>query len=177
MDQDEATRYLLSFLLLLVYRAGGKMEIEHLSEIAGKTLLMDMNLKKEEDRVTLSATEQGKSKSTALPEHLKEVAKRFALDGGSRQNNDYKVNPFGNNVQVIQSRITRDDMHQLLTTALYGIAHLSQDVIFTNSQLRTEEITEWLDLMISFNPDADARTIANNIMQRMLLEVGSGKKI
>jgi hypothetical protein len=169
MNHEETQMYLLSFLMLLVYRAGGKLEIEHLSEVAGKALMMSMDLKADKDKVILKVDEQ------KIDVSLQSIDKRYSLDGGSSNKSDYKTNPFGNQVVLIQSRTPRDVMVQLLQTALDGIKNLPEDSILTNNRLRTEEVTEFLDLMLGFNPDADARTIARNQIHRMLLEVGSNK--
>lgn len=51
---NDEIRYLISFLLVLVYRAGGTLVIENLSEIAGKQLRLSMDLDREGDKVTLT---------------------------------------------------------------------------------------------------------------------------
>lgn len=45
--------YLVSFLGILVHRAGGNLTIEHLSEVAGHNFALGINLDPDQDRVTL----------------------------------------------------------------------------------------------------------------------------
>lgn len=49
--------YLLSLLIVLVYRNGGKLVIENSDEIAGKALTLETELDAEKDRATLTVYE------------------------------------------------------------------------------------------------------------------------
>lgn len=54
MDDKEAQMmYLLSFLQILIIRAGGELVIENLSEVAGSTMTLEMELQRDKDRVIL----------------------------------------------------------------------------------------------------------------------------
>lgn len=55
-------RYLLSFLMILVHRAGGELSVEKLSEYAGREITLNMELQKDRDRVILKTIEPKKSK-------------------------------------------------------------------------------------------------------------------
>jgi hypothetical protein len=54
LPDDARTRYLLSFLMILVERAGGRLTIDHLSDYAGREVLLSMALDREQDRVTIT---------------------------------------------------------------------------------------------------------------------------
>lgn len=54
--------YLLSFLAILVDRAGGKMVVENLSHYAESNLQLGMNLDFENDRVILTTTKKEEKK-------------------------------------------------------------------------------------------------------------------
>lgn len=59
-QQQSQIGYLLSFLLILVERAGGKLVVENLSEFAGSNLYLSMDLDVENDRVAIySRREKG----------------------------------------------------------------------------------------------------------------------
>lgn len=55
LQQHEQISYLLSFLAILVQRAGGQMTIEHLSEFSSSGLALSMKLDVENDRVLLTS--------------------------------------------------------------------------------------------------------------------------
>jgi hypothetical protein len=58
MSEDGAIKYLLSFLMLLVVRSGGSLNINNLSELKGKTLDMGYKLDIKEDCVTVMVEER-----------------------------------------------------------------------------------------------------------------------
>lgn len=67
LDNREQISYLLSFLAILVQRAGGRMTIEHLSEYSGSDLGLSMKLDVENDRVVLIVSQRlNKSQSKPL---------------------------------------------------------------------------------------------------------------
>ena len=61
--QNDDMTYLISFLMLLIIRAGGTMKIENLKDLAGKELAITMNLDKEKAEVTLTVTDLHSSTS------------------------------------------------------------------------------------------------------------------
>ncbi len=66
LNQSDQISYLLSFLAILVQRAGGQMTIEHLSEFAASSLGLSMKLDVENDRVVLIASQRA-NKSQSKP--------------------------------------------------------------------------------------------------------------
>jgi len=66
LSQEERIFYLLSFLAILVQRAGGQMTIEHLSEFSSSNLGLSMKLDVENDRVVLIVSERP-NKSQSKP--------------------------------------------------------------------------------------------------------------
>ena len=56
LTYQEKVSYLLTFLAILVQRAGGQMTIEHLSEFSSSAMGLSMKLDVENDRVTLSSS-------------------------------------------------------------------------------------------------------------------------
>lgn len=55
LNQSEQISYLLSFLAILVHRAGGQITIEHLSEFSASNLGLGMKLDVENDKVLLTS--------------------------------------------------------------------------------------------------------------------------
>jgi len=66
LNQQGQIYYLLSFLTILVQRAGGQMTIEHLSEFSSSNLGLSMKLDVENDRVVLIASKRP-NKSQSKP--------------------------------------------------------------------------------------------------------------
>lgn len=67
LEHQEQISYLLSFLAILVQRAGGQMTIERLSEFASSNLGLSMKLDIENDRVVLIVSQRPvKSQSKLL---------------------------------------------------------------------------------------------------------------
>jgi hypothetical protein len=58
INKSNYMSYMGSFLALLVLRAGGKLVIEHLSELAGKNIAVAMALDIQGDKVTLETKAQ-----------------------------------------------------------------------------------------------------------------------
>jgi len=58
LNQQEQISYLLSFLAILVQRAGGQMTIEHLSEYSSSSLGLSMKLDVENDKVVLIVSQR-----------------------------------------------------------------------------------------------------------------------
>lgn len=56
--QSPQISYLLSFLAILVHRAGGTLVVENLSSYAKSNLQLSMKLDSENDKVTLSTTKK-----------------------------------------------------------------------------------------------------------------------
>lgn len=54
---NKGIRYMMSFLGVLVQRAGGSIVIENLSEFAGRDLKLAYDLDVHNDKVTLTITE------------------------------------------------------------------------------------------------------------------------
>ena len=67
LNHQEQISYLLSFLAILVQRAGGQMTIEHLSEFSSSALGLSMKLDVENDKVVLIVSQRpNKSQSKPL---------------------------------------------------------------------------------------------------------------
>lgn len=58
MEVSVEVRYLLSFLAILVDRAGGQLEIEHLSKYASTDLRLEMKLDIPADKVILKTKKE-----------------------------------------------------------------------------------------------------------------------
>lgn len=58
MTKADQISYLLSFLTILIHRAGGTLVIENLSNYAKSNLELGMKLDVENDRVVLTATKK-----------------------------------------------------------------------------------------------------------------------
>lgn len=58
MNDMGQINYLLSFLAILVDRAGGQLVIENLSQYASSNLQLGMKLESENDRVILTTTKK-----------------------------------------------------------------------------------------------------------------------
>lgn len=70
LQQHEQISYLLSFLAILVHRAGGQLTIEHLSEFSSSNLGLGMKLDVENDKVLLTTRytpDNSQKKSEAKP--------------------------------------------------------------------------------------------------------------
>jgi len=89
----------------------------------------------------------------------------------TEKRNEYKTNPFGNQVLIIQSRVPKLDMLRLLSSAYQGVVALPDDAVLTNNRLRTEEICEWLSMLVGFNPNQVEKDWANGEIARMTQEV------
>lgn len=57
MNENRRIRYLLSFLMVLVHRNGGKLEIEKLSDYGGRLINLGMEMQPDNDSVVLTTEE------------------------------------------------------------------------------------------------------------------------
>lgn len=58
MNNQEAISYFLSFLTILVHRAGGRLEIKGLKQYSGTNLELGMEIDLPNDRVILTVKER-----------------------------------------------------------------------------------------------------------------------
>lgn len=57
LNEDGRVRFLLSFLMVLVHRAGGKLKIDNLSEYGGRMINLGMEMQPGNNSVVLTTEE------------------------------------------------------------------------------------------------------------------------
>jgi len=160
---------LVSILALLVHRNGGTMTVKNIDEMKGQEIGLIVNIHGDDAELKIAHSEM------EVVEAVANSARPKMEEAMSENPSEYKTNPFGNQVQIIQSRVPKLDMLRLLSAAYQGVVALPDDAVLTNNRLRTEEICEWLSLLVGFNPNQVEKDWANGEIARMLEEVGHGK--